>query len=146
KSYGLQWVENLFELRPRWTVNLDIVAIKSEAKKALYSECSQVSSYAQGSFHRHFENFSGNKTYLMRVSLPVDPYWKRGSEVATLTWVEKNTTMPAPHVVAYSSDRKNAVWFEWMLMTQLPGVNQSKKWRNISFELRYCITELVVKH
>ncbi|KAF2864361.1 hypothetical protein K470DRAFT_267219 [Piedraia hortae CBS 480.64] len=112
KFYGLKWVEQLADPRPEWTVELDINTIKYEAEKAVGPENTQVSFYAQGGFNRLFEIVAGNKTYLMRVSLPVDPYWKTSSEVATLSWVEKNTTMPVPHVVAYNSNRKTAIGFE----------------------------------
>ncbi|KAF2864364.1 kinase-like protein [Piedraia hortae CBS 480.64] len=144
--YGLKWVEQLADPRPEWTVELDVNAIKYEAEKAVGPENTQVSFYAQGGFNRLFEIVAGNKTYLMRVSLPVDPYWKTSSEVATLSWVEKNTTMPVPHVVAYNSNRKNAIGFEWMLMTKLPGVNLSKEWRNVSFETKRYVTEQIAEY
>lgn len=53
-------------------------------------------------------------------------YWnkiKTEAEVKALELLAKYTTIPAPKVLAYSSDRNNPYGVEWILMTRLPGVN-----------------------
>ena len=53
-------------------------------------------------------------------------YWtsiKTEAEVNALLLLAKHTTIPAPRVVAYSSDRSNEFGVEWILMTRLPGEN-----------------------
>lgn len=39
--------------------------------------------------------------YLIRVALPVDPFFKRESEVATLAYIRKYTSIPVPKVLAF---------------------------------------------
>jgi aminoglycoside phosphotransferase (APT) family kinase protein len=53
-------------------------------------------------------------------------YWnkiKTEAEVNALELIEKYTTIPAPKILAYSSDRNNEFGAEWILMTRLPGEN-----------------------
>jgi hypothetical protein len=49
--------------------------------------------------------------------------------------IEKYTAIPAPKVLAYSSDRNNEFGVEWILMTRLSGGNLSEinKTRQLSF-------------
>lgn len=50
---------------------------------------------------------------------------KTEAEVKALELISKHTTIPAPKVLAYSSDRNNEFGVEWILMTRLPGKNMS---------------------
>jgi aminoglycoside phosphotransferase (APT) family kinase protein len=50
---------------------------------------------------------------------------KTEAEVKALELIAKYTTIPAPKVLAYSSDRNNEFGVEWILMTRLPGENMS---------------------
>lgn len=53
-------------------------------------------------------------------------YWiriKTEAEVRALQLLHEHTTIPAPKVLAYSSDRDNEFGVEWILMTRLPGQN-----------------------
>lgn len=53
-------------------------------------------------------------------------YWnkiKTEAEVKSLELLTKYTTVPAPKVLAYSSDRANEYGVEWILMTRLSGEN-----------------------
>ena len=43
----------------------------------------------------------------MRVSLPVDPYFKTAGEVATLQFVKKNTSIPVPQIIPLDSSADN---------------------------------------
>jgi aminoglycoside phosphotransferase (APT) family kinase protein len=55
-------------------------------------------------------------------------YWnkiKTEAEVKALELIAKYTTIPAPKVLAYSSDRTNQFGVEWILMTRLSGINMS---------------------
>ena len=64
----------------------------------------------------------------MRVSLPVDPYFKTASEVATLQFIQKNTSIPVPRVIAFDASVDNELGFEWILMTKIPGVCLQSLW------------------
>jgi aminoglycoside phosphotransferase (APT) family kinase protein len=55
-------------------------------------------------------------------------YWnkiKTEAEVKALELIAKYTTIPAPKILAYSSDRNNEFGVEWILMTRLSGENMS---------------------
>ncbi|KAF9007384.1 phosphotransferase enzyme family-domain-containing protein [Cyathus striatus] len=66
--------------------------------------------------------------YVMRVSLPVDPHFKTASEVATLHYLAHHTSVPVPRVIAYCSSADNALGFEWILGTRVPGVPLREFW------------------
>jgi Phosphotransferase enzyme family len=67
-------------------------------------------------------------SYIMRVALPVDPYFKTASEVATLKFLSQHTSIPVPSVIAYDTSPENKLEFEWTLMTRLPGVPLKELW------------------
>jgi len=56
-------------------------------------------------------------------------YWnkiKTEAEVKALELIAKYTTIPAPKILAYSSDRNNEFGVEWILMTRLSGQNMNE--------------------
>lgn len=68
----------------------------------------------------------------LRVSLPLDPYFKTASEVATLAVVHDRTSIPTPTVSAFDASFNNDLGFEWMLMERLPGQNLESAWESFS--------------
>ena len=73
----------------------------------------------------------------MRVALPVYPYFKTASEVATLSYLADHTSIPVPRVLAHSSCASNdALGFEWILMTRLEGVPLRSLWSTPSLPWR----------
>ncbi|CAG8950698.1 hypothetical protein HYFRA_00002908 [Hymenoscyphus fraxineus] len=64
---------------------------------------------------------------ILRVSLPVDPWYKVESEVATMLYVAKHTTIPVPRVFAFDSSTDNPIGFEWILMEKMSGVPFNKR-------------------
>jgi fructosamine-3-kinase len=63
----------------------------------------------------HFEEL------IFRVASPaITRLSKVAAEVATMRWVEDNTVIPVPHVVAYGDDRTNEVGYEWYVLSLLP--------------------------
>ncbi|KAK4096662.1 kinase-like protein [Parathielavia hyrcaniae] len=97
---------------------------------------------AQGAFNKvHVVKFPGQeKEVIARVTLPVDPKWKTLSEVATLQWVRHNTSLPVPGVFSYQADRNNAIGFEWIVMSKMPGRSLGDRWRDVSFSAKEEIT------
>jgi hypothetical protein len=83
------------------------------------------------------------ESFIMRVSLPVDPYFKTASEVATLQFVRKNTSIPIPRAITFDSSADNELGFEWILMTKLPGVPLKSLWEspNLVWDSRVQITK-----
>jgi hypothetical protein len=66
----------------------------------------------------------------MRVSLPVDPYFKTANEVATLQFVRKYTSIPVPQVIAFDASTDNELGFEWILMSKIQGVALKSLWES----------------
>ena len=66
----------------------------------------------------------------MCVSIPVDPYFKTPSEVATLQFVQKNTSIPVLRVIACNRSADKQLGFEWILMTKVPGVALKSLWES----------------
>jgi hypothetical protein len=53
--------------------------------------------------------------YLFRVKLPVCPFYKTESEVATLKYIRINTEIPVATIVAWDSTAKDDLDFEWII-------------------------------
>lgn len=50
--------------------------------------------------------------YVSRTPLPVEPFRKTVSEVATLSYARERTSVPIPHIIARSSTGDNEPSFE----------------------------------
>jgi hypothetical protein len=112
---------------PEWTVEPSLDAIRTVARRHLPRAVDSVSFLANGAFNRLYTLHHGEATsnYLMRVTLPVKPFYKTASEVATLEYVLRYTSIPVPRVLAYSAEAQaddNIIGFEWILMERMPGV------------------------
>lgn len=59
---------------------------------------------------------------VLRVGLPVDPWYKVESEVSTMFYISQNTTIPIPRVFAFCPTMDNPIRFEWIVMEKMPGV------------------------
>src|SRR5882762_6144890 len=103
-QHGLEWIYELFDVIPRWTVEPDMAVAKAIAVRHLPVTTSvyEIRSFSAGAFNKLFLLYplgdaSGTlESFIMRISLPVDPYFKTSSEVATLNFVGKNTSIPVP--------------------------------------------------
>ncbi|KAI9692851.1 MAG: hypothetical protein M1822_004845 [Bathelium mastoideum] len=58
---------------------------------------------------------------IFRITLPVNPWFKIQSEVATMEYVRKETSIPIPKVYIFESSMANALGFEWMIMEKMEG-------------------------
>ena len=105
----------------------------------------KVQPFSQGGFHRLYSITSSNDPtapkYLMRVALPVDPFFKTESEVATIQYIREHSSLPVPKVVAFSSSSANPLGFEWILMEKMDGVPLADVWQDMTFDAK---TSLVV--
>ena len=130
---GLQWVQRLVSLEPRWTVEPDLESIKRTIEEARPSQEVSVSFLAQGAFNKIYDIQAGNQDLTMRVSLPVDPQYKTLSEVATMDWMHHHTSLPVPEIMAHHASRENAIGFEWILMKKIPGKPLADAWKSIQY-------------
>ncbi|EAQ86780.1 hypothetical protein CHGG_08033 [Chaetomium globosum CBS 148.51] len=83
----------------------------------------EIQYFAKGTFNRLYSltHASWEKSYIFRVSIPVEPFFKTESEIATMEYVRQHTTMPIPRVIAFSSSDANELGYEWVLMEMMPG-------------------------
>ncbi|KAK2462792.1 hypothetical protein APHAL10511_005183 [Amanita phalloides] len=70
------------------------------------------------------------------------------SEVATLLFVRKYTSVPVPRVIAFDASADNELCFEWMLMSKLPGVTLASLWESpaLVWEERVQITKMLAAY
>ncbi len=135
--------DGLWGSEPRWTVEPDEAAIKQTVTSSLNpgqtaAPGDTIKFLAQGAFNKVYLVTLAEKQaeVIARVTLPVDPKWKTLSEVATLDWVCRNTTLPVPEVFAYQADRASAIGFEWIAMSKMPGASLGDRWRDVSFSAK----------
>lgn len=75
----------------------------------------------------------------MRVALPVDPFFKTESEVATIQYVRERSSLPVPRVIAFSSSSSNPLGFEWILMEKVHGVPIDQVWEHMTFDAKMSV-------
>ncbi|KAL5314413.1 hypothetical protein ACEPPN_018840 [Leptodophora sp. 'Broadleaf-Isolate-01'] len=108
----------------------------------------QVTFDAQGAFNKLFKitTNANDDFFLLRATLPVDPFNKTNSEVATLQFVHKCTQIPVPRISAFNDSADNEPGFEWTLVEMLPGVSLREKWRFMSEEVKRGLVKAVAKY
>ncbi|KAH8759413.1 hypothetical protein F5883DRAFT_681933 [Diaporthe sp. PMI_573] len=91
---------------------------------------------ADGARHKIYEvtHPSWTTSYLFRVAIPLDPQLKMESEMATMEFVRRRTTIPVPKPVAWSSSASNPLGFEWCLLEKAPGLELREVWRTMPWE------------
>jgi Ser/Thr protein kinase RdoA (MazF antagonist) len=146
---GLEWVTTTFGLEPRWTDEPDIEIISQIARKHLSHDEEvhiDVTFHAQGAFNKLYKVKAAESECLMRVSLPVHPHSKTESEVATINFVRNETAMPVPRILAFDSDNKNDLGFEWILMEMMPGSTLRRRWRKMSWDAKTAIVRQLAEY
>ena len=148
-SDRLHWTGG-WDLEPLWPHDPDVNTIKSLAKRHLVTELPdsfddnrlEVSFFTEGGFNKLYNIFypDHHTSYLFRVTLPIEPYYKTESEVATIAYLRANTSIPVPKVFAWDSDRSNELHFEWILMAKMDGVPLFDVWRTVPWEKKLELT------
>ncbi|KAL4780606.1 phosphotransferase enzyme family-domain-containing protein [Aspergillus varians] len=144
---GLEWKPTLFGLQPRWTEEPQLTAIEAVARSLLGGdEEVRVSFFTQGGFNKLYTIEQGTTSYIMRISLPVDPHRKTESEVATIQFVQENSKLPVPAVRYFNSSQSgNALGFEWILMDRIPGFPLSGKWKSMAWSTKEQLVKQVAR-
>ena len=81
--------------------------------------------------------------FIMRVPIPIYPYYKTESDVATTEFVRHFTSIPVPIIYAYDSSCDNKLGLEWMLMEKVDGAPLDDLWLDLDNETHIKITEQV---
>ncbi|KAL6712947.1 hypothetical protein ACLMJK_009502 [Lecanora helva] len=103
---------------------------------------------AEGGFNRVFTIHTIDATtrrnvdYIFRVALPVDPYYKTESDVATTEIVRHFTDIPVPTIYAFDSSTNNAIGLEWMLMEKIEGIKLDEVWTRMDYNAKLRLTKL----
>lgn len=134
--HGLVWEERLFSSEPRWTVEPDTGAIKQTVQSLQPSSKVEVAFLAQGGFNKIYDVSIDDEAFILRISFPVDPRYKVMSEVVTMDWVRRTTSLQIPRVIIHQPSRDNPIGFEWMLMTKLPGKPFGEIYQSLSFDVK----------
>jgi hypothetical protein len=108
----------------------------------------EIQYFAKGTFNRLYSltNPSLDKAYIFRVSIPVEPFFKTESEIATMEYVRRHTTMPIPRVIAFSSSDDNELGYEWILMEMMPGEPLRKLWSAMPDDARVALFAELAAH
>jgi aminoglycoside phosphotransferase (APT) family kinase protein len=155
-QHGLEWKYELSDVIPSWTVEPDMAIAKAIAIRHLPVTPSsfEIRFFSAGNFNKQFllrplsDAGAAPEAFIIRVNLPVDPYFKTASEAATLQFVRKNTSIPIPRVIAFDSSADNELGFEWILVTKLPGVALESLWESPEFvwESRVQLTKTLAEY
>ncbi|RPA89452.1 hypothetical protein L873DRAFT_1822816 [Choiromyces venosus 120613-1] len=152
----VRWKPGVFCSMPTWTKNPQIPIIESICRRHLYPKTPlpislTITYLAEGAFNKLYTVSASTdssdspelKAYVFRVSLPVEPFYKTTSEVATLTYIRRYTTIPVPGVIAYSATAENELGFEWILMEKVHGVPLREVWPRMAISAKEEITKEV---
>lgn len=94
--HGFVWAPKLFQPEPQWSIEPDIEDIKQTIQPFRPSSTIEVTFITQGAFNKLYNVRIDDEVLIMRISLPVDPYYKTMSEVATVDWIRCTTSLRFP--------------------------------------------------
>ena len=146
---ALEWVEGTFGLEPHWRKEPEISTISQIASRHLnlqHDVVLDVTSQFRGAFTKVYRISTPSASYLMRISLPIDPRHRTESAVATSKFVGQNTSLPVPQVISYSSDDSNELGFEWVLTTDAEGTTLHKAWRKMSWDSKEAVIKQLAQY
>ena len=142
---SFKWESTTFGLEPRWIQEPEIEALRKVLKTAeIPPKRWNIQFFAQGGFNKLYTVQSGDDSFMMRVSLPVEPQFKTLSEVATLDFVRKNTSLPVPKVISYCSTSSNPIGYEWILMDMMPGTPLKERWTSLTWSAKESLVQKLV--
>ncbi|KAF3137237.1 hypothetical protein TWF703_005160 [Orbilia oligospora] len=155
----IEWQSGLFGSQPVWKVepSIDIVTgiMRSKIQEISQHEESNEDSMPTATF---LGGGAFNKLYLMnwyksswilRLTLPADPYYKTVSEAATINLIRTSTSLPVPEIITHYSGgveglpNDGNLGLEWILMTKLPGKNLRNAWYEMDIGIKMRFVELL---
>lgn len=148
----LKWTEG-YNSTPIWPSEPNLAIIRQTASSVLIGEKAgtnvdnqlAVHFLADGARHKIYEvtHPSWTTSYLFRVAIPLDPSLKMESEMATMEFVRRRTTIPVPKPVAWSTSAANPLGFEWCLLEKAPGLELREVWRTIPWEEKLRVVDQI---
>ncbi|KAF2140779.1 uncharacterized protein K452DRAFT_299483 [Aplosporella prunicola CBS 121167] len=145
---------NYASVNGRWNVNIDKVKATLEPhlpdlgmhpqELVIDNFYSGPTTAYGGDAARYYTVRSGSdrgKEYLLKINLPIFPWYLTESEVATMKYVRLQTSIPVAKVYAYDASGDNAMGHEWILMDKLGEWSSTFYALNnaLDFDLKYNI-------
>ncbi|KAI0193876.1 hypothetical protein F4808DRAFT_441721 [Astrocystis sublimbata] len=133
---NVTWTKRGAKHYPSWTVEPTIESVIATLKAALDTDASHEYSVRvlhEGKSSRLYDVSYDDQAFVMRVCMPLPDQshsqsqpqsganTRTEAEAATLRWVQANTHLPAPRLIAHDASRDNALGCEWLLMTKVLG-------------------------
>jgi len=81
--------------------------------------------------HRNIGDNTDHVQLVLRIAGDHVPHIKTENEAAVLTWLNKNTTIPVPDLVAFDSTSNNELNREYLIMSRCPGVPLSDVYNSL---------------
>lgn len=158
QNRSIRWVHDTchFAPEPEWLVELSDQRIRDTLRPHLNhlgyeSETAEIEFLSEGGFHKVYTITTLNhetkqpKSFVLRVPLPADPYFKTESDVATTEIVRHTTSIPVPVIFAYDSSSNNALGFEWILMEKINGKPMYEYWEKMDYDSKVRFTNRVAE-
>lgn len=149
-SYELKWEDELLGLRPCWTVEPSIniiVKIFHHHLKLSPNEIAQITVNFQfeGAFTKLYAIECPRRSFLIRVTLSVDPHFKTLSKVATVKLLELKISIPVLQIIASNSSGNNKLKFKWIIMKRDSGMPVAEVWASLNWEAKMsCVGDVAV--
>lgn len=150
------WEPGLWGPTPRWPVDPDTSIIESLSRNHQIIPAEHhlnVTFLAEGAFNKVYTIVTSDSggvesqlPYVFRATLPVEPFYKTASEVATLSYIREHTSVPVPRIIAHSSTADNELGFEWILMEKIPGVSLKSIWGEMDMETKEREARVVARY
>jgi hypothetical protein len=109
------------------------------AKAVSASKCNSIIKLTEGTYNKIFLlTMNNGKQVVARIPNPYagSAHYTTASEVATMHFLRTRLNMPVPRVFAYSSDSRNPVGSEYIIMEKVDGVDLSSCWDSFNIETK----------
>lgn len=156
QNRSIRWVHETYHFAPyaQWLKEPSYRRIRDTLRPHLdrlgYESASvEIAFLSEGGFHKVYTITTPNqetkqlKSFVLRIPLPADPYFKTESDVATTEIVRHTTNVPVPVIYAYDSSSDNPLGFEWILMEKINGEPMFDYWRKMDYDSKLRFTKLV---
>ncbi|KAH6954518.1 kinase-like domain-containing protein [Fusarium avenaceum] len=132
------------EVKEGWAVDPTPEDIKNTLQPQFPNSDINVEFFSSGAYNKLYQvTIDVHKTYLLRVSLPVDPVHKTSSEIATLRFVAAISNIPIPRPVMFCTHQNTPTGLEWIMMTKLDGVTLHNIWPRLdAFQKIYAVRQI----
>ncbi|KAK2594951.1 hypothetical protein QQS21_007309 [Conoideocrella luteorostrata] len=141
-----RWTDG-FDSSPVWPSEPDLAVSKDVVAAALHVQVQDLSVefLAEGTHHKVYEISSAlwSTFYIFRIAIPIFPFYKMESEMATLTFLRQNTQIPVAKPIAWDSSAKGPLGYEWASVEKLPGVELRHLWNQAPWDKKLDIIDVI---